>query len=261
MGFSVAIEEVAPYPQGPGWTQTDRGWRFQATRCLDMDWDSLQTFCQELNTYPNNCFPYSWGTELALARRIRPQGIGRTGGSGNEISYDRAHVFVDYDTIGPMYSPGSMGDYVDEWTNIGNAGYNFHPETGKAYWSSDSTAVDTKQVIEVPSGQLQYIRTFYRVLEVPTAVYSLVGYANASIVPTYTLGLSFGAGTLQYLGARVSSTADLGQVEYKVVSEVFAYSSHGWNSWWHQGYGWDNIKDADGNSFVPHLPGNFSLLG
>ena len=263
MGFSVTFEECAGYPK-PEWRMTNLGWRFVATRCMRGAWSDLGTYLNELTTYPNNAYPYSHGTEAALVRRVKPTGEGKiTSTSGTLISYTTALVYVTYDTEGPAWEPGSLGNYLKETLRRGAYGAVF-PPTG-ATWSDRTTSVNSSQSLEYTTDTVEYVRTFYDVNGIPPSVYSLVGYANAAPVSTYQLGISFPLGTLQYMGPQVEAVTNLGEIPSLTVSEVFAYRANGWNSWWNPeksgAAGWDTVKQADGTAWVPHPPGNFALLG
>ncbi|MFZ5832407.1 MAG: hypothetical protein ACOY3P_20160 [Planctomycetota bacterium] len=226
MAFTVSHYEQQGFPR----SRWENG-KFIGLRQLTIPWASRATFLTELDTYPNNLWPYPDGDASALARiaEIEPLQEGKQAASGALANYDFASVRVQYDTDGPVYV---SGQYIRE-------GYfpieEYQPTDYRRFsWSSGSARAPINPG-EAP-GRLDS-RTgvfveFHDLVSIPANLRQYVGYVNSNAVAAYTLGETWAANTLLMLAPEVEVKRNLAGAARFTVKYRFAHKESRWDRFW-----------------------------
>jgi hypothetical protein len=252
MAFTIEHSEWHGWPRWR-WRQGE----FYGERKLLCAWDDQATLAQELDTYPNNVWPYPGGSSDALAFDIEsrpfPARITQAGTTLDpRASYQHALLTVRYTTKGPTYV---NGNYVEEW---------FEPwqERHQADWTKlawDGVNGQGLRPNEAPTGTyygIVYVQKFTQLTTPPADTLSFVGYINANAVACYTFNRIFGAETLLYGGCTLRRRVSAGGSQKWSISRRFLYKYDGWNKVWRLdkgvfgGYDDCFIKDPGGRQLL-----------
>lgn len=196
-----------------------------AERRLLCEWADWPTVAAEIDAYPTRIFPYdSSGAQISQIYVKPAPKTAMTSTSGSIATYNHAHLLVNYST---QYA--TTAELISErFSSVKRfSRYN----TTNLAWQ-DGVALNKGEAPGKLDGGLTYLLRYHRAPFVPTVVGSLQGYINSNTVQTKTLGISFYAGALLYLGANVSRIVTAGGATAIDLQHVFAYSDHGWNYVW-----------------------------
>ncbi len=114
-------------------------------------------------------------------------------------------------------------------------------------WSSGDPLLEP----EAPGRQnhgLDFVRTYFLVTAIPSAVLTLFGKCNADSVVATTLNLTFPAETLLYREPAISRTISTQGADYYTLQIPFAYQAETWNKFWRaKTKSWEKIQYVDGS--------------
>ncbi len=226
MAFTVEFQEEDTYPRSL-WT----GGTFVGNRQLICAWSDRVTLLEEIDTWPNNKWPYPDGPSDALADRVATEGIGKqTNASGTTAEYAQARLKVRYTNSGPVgFNNGAT--LISERMEVATQTH----ATDEEWFRWDNNAGQPLSFGEAPvliEDNLVYVVQFHRALAVPNATISRMGTVNSNVVGTWLLGLSFAAETLKYKGASILTKHTLGRLLTYDVTYRYRYRSVGWNVFW-----------------------------
>lgn len=228
-------------------------WRegqFEGERQLRVAWGDVDAFLQQLDTYPNNVWPYPGGTDYALARAVgvRPL-MARITNSASLASYEWAIVTVQYWSDGPQFYGGVM---IEE--RISPAGKHVPVNWQGLSWTSNSgTALTSEDAFSKGIYTFDYVILFKQVLSVPAWVLSRFDCVNANNVASYRLGMTFAPETLLYKAPVISSSSGLGLLTKYDVVLTYGINPQGWNKQWRAATSsYDSVYITGGSQYLNH---------
>ena len=247
MAFTIEFEELHTYPRSV-W---QRG-IFVGTRQLLCAWDDRDTLLAELDTWPNNKWPYDDGPSTALADRVAIESHGKqTNAPGTEASYEKARLTVRYTNAGPQgFDNGAT--LVSERIEMQSEAHQLDAHWFR--WDSGTGAYldDNEGPVLLEDG-LVYVVRFHRAWAIPSAAISRVGTVNSNIVGTWLLGLSFAPETLKYMGPSIQTAHSLGRLLRYDVTFRYRYRPVGWNVFWRASTAsYQPIYLAGGSRYKPY---------
>lgn len=227
MAISVTYSEVDGWPK----SRWENG-EFVGDRRLRCAWGDRYTLISQLDTYPDNQWPYPDGPDDAIIRSVAIQGIGKQGASAGLATYLKALLDVRYSTLGPRYV-ANHGLLIESLQPNVEAHERDH---GLFRW--DSNSGHPLREGEAPQQHLyfaEYVLDYRRALALPGEwLLSRIGSCNSNPVGTYLLGLIFPVETMLYVPPTIRTSWSLGgAVRYDF---TLRYKVHpvGWNYFWRQ---------------------------
>lgn len=248
MAFSVTFEEEDTYPRS-----TWQNGVFQGTRRLICDWDQRETLMYELDTWPNNRWPYNDGPSEALAYRVGVEPFGKqTNEAGRTASYNKAKLTVLYGNVVQSFDGGAT--FLSEWLDF----YTEARELSHGIFRWTSNSGDPVRQAEAPHYALHglvYVARFHRMTNVPNWVLSRIGTCNSNPVAAIMLGLVFGAETMLYQAPKIRTSVRLGGLSTFDVTTSYRFHPGGWNTFFREETGlWEAMYVAGGSRFKPYTP-------
>lgn len=246
---------MAAYFEVYGWpvVKWDQG-ECDAERKLVCFWDDVLEVLTELDAAPGWPWQaYPQGAADALIRTASVEGIGRSMSpvSSPAQSYKWAYITCHYSTRGPKYHPDY--GFIEERVIV--AGESFAVDVTDLRWASDSTQVKEGDAPHNHRDLLEYQIDFSNVLSVPAWVLTRQGACNLAAFATATLGITFAAQTLKYIGCTIVGKYSLGYLPRYNVTAKFAFRAPQWNKHWRAGKSaWEAVKTKDGADYVQHIP-------
>ena len=249
MAFTIEFEELHTYPR-----VTWQDGIFVGTRKLSCAWDERDTFINEIDTWPNNEWPYDDGPSDALANRVAIEPFGRqTNEAGSLASYEKAHLTVQYTNAVRALNGGAT--LLSEWTE-------FYTETreldeGLFRWDSNTGAyLRDGEAPHYALHGLIYVARFHRVSPpLPGWVMGRIGSCNSNVVVSLLLGLAFAAETMLYQPPKVRTTVSLGRLPTCEVTASYRCHPVGWNTFLREESGlWEPLYVAGGARYKPYTP-------
>jgi hypothetical protein len=235
--ISVDYYEEVGYPKSR-WEEGE----FIATRRLICDWADRIALINELDTHPQNQYPYPDGPLDAVAFHTMVEGFGEQGkeeytvdpgGDDQHIvtlaTYPKARVTVKYSTIAPRYIGG--GTLISEWCLPYTE---THRRNGALFrWDSGSGIVVRPEEgpHQIAHGMI-YVVKYHKELAVPAWVLGRLGCVNPANMGTNLLGLTFAPETLLYEPPTIRTSYTAGMLERFDITVHYKYRPTGWNTWW-----------------------------
>jgi hypothetical protein len=228
---------------------------FDGQRRLKVAWNQSSALLNELE---GTSWPYSDGDNYCTPYRadIRPMPNCRQRGSDSIASYDYAIIDMYYTTRGPRWQP-LQSQYIEE--RISSCTKSFKVNTKDALEWADGTEIASGDAPTIMEHGLRYDITYDKVTSMPSQVMSFVGYVNNNSVYSPTLGMTFAADTLMYVGADVASHYSWGKLPRFKITYKFDYWPYGHHMKFRSGKGYEVMYDTDGNIFYPYLRTAFSF--
>lgn len=240
---------------------------FDGERKLLVPWGDRATFLGELDTYPNNQWPYADGPSGAYARKARITPFSGAPASPSSLaSYDWSVIQVWYSTDGPQWD-SSLGAMIQE--NLYPASQYSVVSRAKLKWKSDGRALSANDEPRLDDTLYEYVVRLSGISHLPSWVTTYPGVCNSNVVSTKILQTSAGfigfpVETLKYNGCVAEATYAMGTTaKYEVVAK-FLYKKSGWNKFWRPdggtgAGGWETLQTAEGDDYVQHTPVSISL--
>lgn len=266
MAFTVTYTEMDGWPRG-GWQAGE----FDAERMIRVAWTDRAQFLAELDTYPNNQYPYADGPADAIVRRVKTIPFGAsTAASGSSLaSYEYALIQVWHSTRGPVWNT-LLSCLVQE--NLFPAPQLKFVSRQNLRWKSDNKEVLASDEPQLDDTLYEYVVSFSRLLTLPAWVLTRPGVCNSNSVaillnPTLgTWALTMQPETLKYNGCEISGKWSLGLVARWNVTASFLFKGSKWNWYWRpdggplQQGGWEQMVTKTGADYIQHTPVPISLL-
>ncbi len=232
-----------------------------AERKLLTAWSDRFAVAVELDTPPNNIYPYDTAGAILDRIKITPhQNSKSADAGGGKISYDEAVLTVNYSTSGPVTANLvserlTPGVYGSKWSHEG------------LYWNNDGTSpLLPNEGPQRLHPTMTYTLEYHRLGAVPSSVFTLGGYINSNTVFTKILGVYILPTFLRYDNAVVRRTQTAAGITTFKVTHVAQYvynNGFGWNGVWNRFAGasgaYAPIFDADGNQRFPYPSAAFNL--
>jgi len=233
--------------------------QFYAVRRLIVGWNDVSALLAQLDTSPNDQYPYPEGTPNALAREAITEPLGaQTNAAGeNQAQYEKARVEVRYSTQGPSWF---NGHYIHE--HLEPVGERYPINHSALRWASNSGP----QVVAADGAtkmayNFDYIITFHRSMTVPAGVEEWTECINSNIVYAPTLDMHFGRFTLLYKGATIDQTSTIAGLLTQSVSMRFGYKRLGWNTQWCSlSNSHEALYRSGGNQYIGYTAVPFNLF-
>lgn len=246
MAFTVDFEEEHTFPR----TICQEG-VFVGTRRLICDWGDRFTLTRELDTYPDNQWPYEDGPSDALANKVAMESMGKqTNAAGTLASYEKARLTVQYTNAVRALDGGAT--LLSEWTEF----YTETRELDEGLFRWDNNAGAKLRDGEAPHFAMHglvYVARFHRVSGMPAWVLGRIGTCNPSSVVSLLLGLAFPAETLLYQPPKIRTTVSLGRLPTCEVTASYRHHPAGWNKFFREETGqWESMYVAGGDEYKPY---------
>lgn len=248
MAFSVSFEEEDKFPRC-----TWENGVFVGTRRLICDWDDRDTLLMEIDTYPNNEWPYHDGPSNALANKAAIEPLGaQTNAAGTRADYDKARLTIQYTNAVRALDGGAtlMSEWLDFYTQTRQL------DEGLFRW--DSNAGEPLRDGEAPHYALHgmiYVARFHNVLAVPSWVTGRLQTCNENPVACLLLGLVFAPETLRYQPPKIRTSVSLAGRSTVEVTTSYLHHPVGWNTFLREESGlWEPLYVAGGARYKPCTP-------
>lgn len=214
---SIPFEEVADPVRSPQEEDGENG--FRATRTLQCNWaDRLTLASQLLKAYVvsqsgrvfliGDKYPYRSRAYVKNIRGIQPVGVSSQGGSAGQISWPHARLTVEYGERD--FDPSPSGGSSDSALVVAEETFDQSGEfltlpNKKLYW--DSSQNEPVENAEAPGFLVDMIDWTYSFTEknssLPAAFKDDIYKVNSVQITSRSLGITFAAEELLYLGPRV----------------------------------------------------------
>lgn len=232
--------------------------KFWARIPWKVDWDDRYTFIDETGYGAGELYPPNPGTG-ARAYAASVVGFGEPfydAGDERLMRYSHAIVTVEYATTAPT---PLAGKFVTEELNDFNLGI---PENNVDLIWSDKTAVTDQEAAFRTFHGTQYKITYHRLMVLPVTHDTMKGYLNAGVWYSYTLGLSWAAGRMLYVGGNCVRDLALGTIPKWRATYTFNIHPANWNYNWKVGSGWQPVymRTAPATQYVRYPSGDYNLL-
>lgn len=260
MAISVNYEELDGYPRST-WESGD----FDAERRVLVAWSDRVQFLVELDTYPNNLYPYSDGPAEAIVRRAKIVPFDAPGEPQDVLAtYQWAIIQIIHSTRGPEYLPG-LNIQVREryfpaysYQTVSRAGHHWQPD-GKPVQANDEPR--RENVLS------EYHCELINLLSLPGWVLTRKGVINTMPVQPLILGTPpFAPYTLKYEGCTIEGKWSLGKLRRYDVLARYTHNPNLWNHFWRPDGGDDGTggfekqTNKKGNEYIQEpLEPNFNL--
>lgn len=221
-------------------------------------WEDRYTFIDETGEGAGELYPPNVGLGArAFAASVVGFGEPLTDSSDSRLmSYSHAIVTVEYSTNAPI---GFAGKYVTEELNDFHIGI---PENNvDLVWSDKSPVTDQEAAFRTFPGT-QYKITYHRLMVLPATHDTMKGYLNAGTWASYTLGLSWIAGRMLYVGGNCVRDLALGTLPKWRATYTFNIHPSNWNYNWKVGSGWQPVylRTSPATQYLRYTSGNYNLL-
>ncbi len=244
----------------PNWQRIEK-WNpdeFWARIPWKVDWDDRYTFIDETGVGAGELYPPNPGLGArAYAASVVGYGDPQQDESDSRLMrYDSAIVNVDYSTNAPT-SSGTV--FVTEELLDYSLGL---PENNVDLVWSDKSPVTDQEAAYKPFTGTMYRITYHRLYAIPVAMVTLKDYVNAGTWASYTLGVSFAAGTMLYTGGGAKRDMALGTIPKWKMTLCFLVHPTNWNHCWKVGSGWQAVylRSSPTTQYIRHPSGNFNQL-
>ncbi len=244
--------EISPYPH----EQFGENGQFYAERLLACAWADRYDVVYEIGSGGGELYPYKPSTGArANGAAIRSWGK-MTAGAAGIATYAEARIKVSYSTATAIKISSR---WVTEELQPTGQTIPLNPDMLK--WQTSGVVLDPTEAPSVFLPGFDYVVTYYHLLSVPAAAYTMMRSSNASAVASWLLGVSFAAETLMYMRPKVVRSFDPGLLNLFKLTYRFGFNPQGWNVYYDVTANiWDGIKNLDGTLIKPHPLANFSLL-
>jgi hypothetical protein len=246
-----SYDEIAPSPRGEWYEDPrGRGQQFRATRWLKCRWVDRKELISWFYSASGCAYPHEDGTNLAIVRRAKPVGRGKTGGTTTLISHDECILEVYYDSNGPRWVSGL---YLEE--EMAPRRMRIIPPTGQFYWKVGSNYI---KITDNPGKVIDawaWIMRVGRASSPPSDPQARVGCVNADPMNTYTLGYSFAAQVVLFGPPTVFGHTDYTAGTKYVYRYAHTINPFGWNKFWHGDAttpAWEYLYLSDESQYVQY---------
>ena len=231
LSLSPPFGEASGYPQSE-WVEGE----FRAVRKLIVVWDEIRDALDQLDTWPNQQYPYPEGTTDALARSAKIYPMPRAeqvNAVGSEFAeYRLGYIEVTYSTSGPQWYNGQL---VDE--ELQPSATVHHIEHNILRWGDGKPLADDSAGIMRLEYGFDYIIHYPRVTVLPGWLMAMTGCVNSNTVVAPTLGLTFLPETLLYKGTTLKQKVGISGVRHQEIWVRFGIKSNDfmpvtWNMAW-----------------------------
>ena len=254
--------ELDGYPQSE-WYDGE----FRAVRRLVVGWDDVRKLLDQLDSPPDDQYPYPEGTPNALARRARtfPYSAQTNPASAEKAHYDLAIVEVHYSTRGPQWHKGNLiHEYLEP------AGGMHGVNHANLRWNSNAgVPAEAADNIRRMEYAYDYCIKFHRLLAPPQWLAEATNCINLNVVVSPTLGWMFRPYSLLFKGVSVGQTVSpAGGVTHQSVTARFGlHPDNNWFLHWKADGGTDGtgqyaglfIAGAGGGQYRAYRAVNFLI--
>jgi len=249
MAFTVAFEEVQPYPRSL--------WQdgvFLGTRQLKCAWADRLALLTELDLPANRAWPYPDGPSDALIFKTQLDSLGKqTGPAGTEASYDWAVLTCWYHNQGPVLY-GNKDLITESIYGDGDAQTVSYDDLRWAAANNQPLKAAERPPFRVYG--LVFEQIFHQVTSIEAWVYLRMRRVNPLAYAAFVLPYVFPAQTMLYQPASIVTTARLsGLRTFNVVVRYLIHPS--WADWANQpNIGWNTFWRVSTARYEPlYLPG------